>query len=383
MAPVNVALLPSAYAPAVGGVEVLTDRLAHHLLAHGHEVEVWTARSAGDALPPDEVLDGLRVRRFVFTLPPAQLRALAVAPLPAAKTLVRLRGAVREFRPEVLHVQGFSGNGAYAAALSCVTGVPLIVTLQGETVMDDHDIYERSVALRTALRAGLRRAAAVTACSRFVLEDARKRFGLDVAKAEVIFNGVDLEETPPSPVELPFDRYVLGLGRVVHKKGFDLLLEAFRLLAADLPEVGLVIAGDGVERDPLRRRAIEMGLAARTAFPGRLSRGEVAYVMEGAEVFVMPSRVEPFGMVVLESWRAGVPVVVSSHGGASEFVVDGVSGRVVDPQHPSALADAIASLLTTAPLRARFVDEGRKVLGRFSWHVLAEQYEQVYRRGST
>ncbi len=244
--------------------------------------------------------------------------------------------------------------------------------------MDDHDIYERSATLRTSLRLGLRRARVVTGCSAFVLEDARERFGLDMAKARVIFNGVDLDETSPVAVPLPFERYALGLGRVVQKKGFDLLLDAFAIISASYPDVGLVIAGDGAERDALMRQARALGLAERVAMPGRLSRNEVAAVMQRAEIFVMPSRVEPFGIVVLEGWRAGIPVLVTSRGGASEFVADGVSGLVVDPFSTKDFAAALGSLLSSAALRSCLVDGGREALARFEWSTLARSYEAVY-----
>lgn len=374
----NILLLPSAYAPAVGGVEVLTARLAHHLQSCGHEIEVWTGRSEGDDLPADEEIDGVRVRRFVFTLPRSDFRALLALPGAAASTLRHLRSAASEFGPDVLHVQCFSGNGTYATALSRLTGVPLVITLQGETVMDDQEIYERSMALRTSLRIGLRSAAAVTGCSAFTLKDACNRFGLDMRKAQVVFNGVDVNEITPVPVILPFKRYILGLGRVVRKKGFDLLLDAFSLVSAKHPNVGLVIAGEGAERESLRRRALDLGLPDRLHLPGALDRGEVSATISGAEVLVMPSRVEPFGIVTLEGWRAGVPVVVTPHGGPPEFVKHGVTGLIADPFDPAGLGSALDSLLASRKLRASLARSASEALSAFSWGKIAARYEVIY-----
>jgi glycogen synthase len=374
----RIALMPSAYAPAVGGVEVLTARLAHHLQLRGHAVEVWTSRSESDALPQREVIDGFTVRRFVFAMPRADLRTLALTPAAARRTLGAMRAAAAEFRPTHLHVQCFSGNGAYATALGHTTGVPLVVTLQGETLMDDHDIYGRSVTLRAALRWGLRRAAAVTGCSQFTLDDAIARFGLRPEKATVVFNGVDPEETAPQPVDLPFDRYVLALGRVVRNKGFDLLLAAFAQISSGHPGVGLVIGGAGPELEKLRNQARILGLADRVHFPGPLDRGQVATVMAGADVFVMPSRLEPFGIVVLEAWRAGVPVIVTSRGGAPEFVRHQVNGLVADPTDRLGLGEAIAGFLADGRTRRRLGAAGASSLQGFTWAELARRYEDVY-----
>lgn len=379
----RVSLVPSAYAPFVGGVEVLTANLAQQLQHRGYEVEVWTARSVDDELPAQETIGDIRVRRFVFTLPRANGRSLLAFAPRAANTLHELRAAAQDFMPDILHVQCFSGNGAYAAALGCVTGIPLLVTLQGETVMDDHDIYERSVTLRIALKLGLRRAAAVTGCSAFALGDAERRFGLDKRKARVIFNGVEKREVPPTPLDLPYEHYVLGLGRVVPKKGFDLLVDAFAKIAPHQPGVGLVIAGDGSERETLRQQAQELDLADRVHFTGGLSRGEVAAAMQKAGVLVMPSRVEPFGMVVLEAWSAGVPVVVTPHGGAPEFVDQGISGLIADPFNPVALAAAMGTLLQDGNLRRKLVEGGKASIGRFTWPHIAHEYEKIYKRIAT
>ena len=116
--------------------------------------------------------------------------------------------ALREFRPDLLHVQCFGPNGVYATLASVVGRLPLVVTLQGETFMDDHEIYTESLFLRNGLRLGLRRARAVTGCSQFTLEDATRRFGLDRDKARVVFNGIDLDEVAPSTEMPPFERFV-------------------------------------------------------------------------------------------------------------------------------------------------------------------------------
>jgi glycogen(starch) synthase len=370
----RVALFPSAYAPQVGGVEELTRRLALRLRAAGDVVEVWTIRHPA-SLPEEEVVGGVRVRRFELPLPALRLSALGF-PLAGGRALRRLERAARDFRPDVVHVQCFSANGVYAAALGGRLGVPLVVSLQGETAMDDSDVYVRSLAMRLGLRLGLRRAAAVTACSEFALDDAR-RFGL--REGIVIPNGVETGgDASPAPLELPFDRFVLGLGRLVPKKGFDLLLEAFAHIAPRRPGLGLVIGGDGSARPGLEARAHVLGLADRVRLPGSLGRPEVTWAMANADVFVLPSRVEPFGIVVLEALRARRPVVVSSRGGAGEVVRDGREGLVVDPLDRRALAAAIERLLDEGELRERLAAAGHARAGEFDWAGIAARYRGLY-----
>lgn len=375
----RVALLPSGYAPAVGGVEELTRRLADRLVANGDEVEVWTFRHPDD-LPTDEVIDGVRVRRFAFPLPSARPASLLRFPGRARAVLADLSRAADDFAPDVLHVQCFSANGVYATALAARRRIPLIVTLQGETVMDDHDIYERSTSLRLGLRWAMRRAEVVTACSGFVLDDAQERFGLPPGRGVVVPNGVELDgDATPRPLELPFDRFVLGLGRVVPKKGFDLLLAAFATIADDHPDVGLVIGGDGPSRSELRRQAMAMDLENRVHLPGPMDRAHVAWAMGNAEVFVLPSRVEPFGIVVLEALRAARPVIVSSQGGATDIVRHGREGLVVDPSDIPALASAIDQLLTGTERAQEMGRAGRQRVAEYGWDRVVNRYRDVYR----
>ena len=303
------------------------------------------------------------------------------------QTLLSLRSAVAAFQPDVLHVQCFGPNGTYAAALSRVTGIPLVVTLQGETVMDDADIFETSRVLRASLRFGLRTAAAVTACSAFTLADAEDRFGLAPGRGQVIPNGVDLagtehrgaaptqEATAPAVSDRP---YIFALGRVVEKKGFDLLLAAYAAIDAVHRTTDLVIAGTGASLEALRQDAISIGVAPHVHFVGKLNREAVAAAMAGAELFVMPSRLEPFGIVVLEAWRAGVAVVATTHGGPPEFVHDGHDGVLVDPFDTGSFAVVLQKLLSDADHRRTLAEAGRLSAEAFAWPSIAHRYQQVY-----
>ncbi len=376
----RVALLPSAYLPALGGVEELTRHLALTLRAGGDEVEVWTGTPDDRDPPSRQVLDGITVRRFPLPLPAARPGPLVRSGPGALRTMAALGRAVDEFRPDVLHVQCFGPNGVYATALAAWRRVALVVTLQGETVMDDADIFERSTVLRTGLRMALRRATAVTGCSAFTLADAEARFGLAHGAGSVVFNGVDLTAAGATVwAGAPDAPYVLAVGRVVEKKGFDLLLAAYAGLSPAERQADLVVAGDGAERARLVALAGRLGVADRVHFPGRLDRDQVAAAMAGAELFVMPSRLEPFGIVVLEAWRAGAPVVATAAGGPPEFVTDGVDGVLVDPSDTGVFSRVLADLLGSPARRRALAEAGRARVADFAWPVIADRYRACYR----
>ncbi|MGO8871941.1 MAG: glycosyltransferase family 4 protein [Acidimicrobiales bacterium] len=383
----RIALIPSSYPPSLGGVEELTRHLALSLCAAGDQVEVWTGQP-DDATPETvEFRDGLVVRRLPMPLPATNWSAIRRTATTGVRSLFSLRSAVSAFRPDVLHVQCFGPNGAYAEPLSRMTGLPLVISLQGETLMDDADIFDTSRVLRRSLRTALRRAAAVTACSAFTLADAESRFGLEPGLGTVIPNGVELADVPgttgpagePRWSGAPDRPYVFAVGRVVEKKGFDLLLAAFAAMAPGERAVDLVIAGTGTALDSLRRDAEALGLGDRVHFVGKLTRQDVSVAMAGADLFVMPSRLEPFGIVVLEAWRAGVAVVATDRGGPPEFVRDGIDGVLVDPSDTTSFSTVLADLLADHDRRGSIARAGRSRVGAFAWPVIAGRYQDVYR----
>lgn len=374
----RVALVTSSFHPHTGGVETHVRHVARELARAGTAVEVWTVER-GEHLGTRTV-DGITVRYLPTPLPARAGSALLrfAGALPAA--LLRWREAYRSFRPDVLHVHCFAPNGVYALALHRLTGTPLVITSHGETFMDDHGVYERSALLRKALRAAIARADVVTAPTQFVLEDLRDRFGL--TSGDVVPNGIELEAPSGGAIDLPSARPLLAaVGRVERMKGFDLLLDA--LQTPGLEQVHVAIGGAGSQVVALRDQARSAGIMDRVHFLGALTPGQVAMVMAAADAVVVPSRHEAFGIVALEAWRAGTPLVGSLRGGMPEFVTDGVDGLLVDPTDTRMLASAVTSLLAHPARGDELARAGRAHVARYSWPAVADAYLERYGDGES
>jgi glycogen synthase len=372
----RVALIASSFHPYTGGVEEHVRHVSRGLAAQGHVVEVWTV-DRGEHLGTG-VVDGVTVRYLPAPLPARTVGALARAAAVMPGAWLAWRRAHRQLRPDVLHVQCFGPNGVYATALNRRTRVPLVVTSHGETFADDHDVFGRSALSRAALRRALSAAAAVTGCSTLVLDELRSRFGL--VGGRVVPNGIDGDEVavPELPDEWPSGdgrRVVVSYGRVEERKGFDLLLRAVARLDS---HVHVVVGGDGAALADLRELAVTLGIAERTHFPGRLSRPQVAGVVAAADVLVVPSRVEAFGIVALEAWRGGAPLVMTSLGGAADFVTDGSNGLLVDPTDIEALAGGISRVLDEPGLAARMTAAGHATVGHYGWDRVVADYTAIY-----
>ena len=177
-------------------------------------------------------------------------------------------------------------------------------------------------------------------------------------------------------------RLVFALGRLVERKGFGDLLDAF----AGLPEswedrpLHLVVAGDGPERAALARQAEELGIEARVHLPGWIR--EPAPLYRFAIVFVCPSRHEPLGNVVLEAWAEGAPVVATRTQGPVELIDPGETGLLVDVASPDDLRAGVLEMLRAGPAeRNRVVENARVVVrARHSLEAIVSQYLSLYAR---
>ncbi len=378
--PSRVAVLASSYAPHKGGVEELVRQLSISQREAGISTTVYTMRWP-KSLPAAEVIDGTLVERYVFRTPgPSPLRLVAASAL-NPRTLAQFIRSLRRARAELIHVQCVSPSAWFALQASRILRIPLVVTLQGELTMDATGLYQRSATARHVLRGVLRHADHVTACSQATLREAEAWFGQSLGdRGTVIHNGVRVSDFSGASPSASAEPYIFAIGRHVPQKGFDVLLDAFARLVAD-PSFHhrLVIAGDGPERSALERRARDLGLDERVTFVGPTDRPRTASLFRGADVFVMPSRHEPFGIVNLEAMAAGVAVVATDVGGVSEFVRDGVSGLLVAPDDPGALARTMRTALCDAGLRSRLVQHEAEVAAGHDWSVVAAQYRSVYR----
>ncbi|WP_173921758.1 glycosyltransferase family 4 protein [Agromyces sp. Marseille-P2726] len=369
--------MSSSYTPYVGGVEEHVRQVARELRSDGVGVEVWTV-DRGESLGAREV-EGVMVRYLPTPLPAASPGAVLRFLLRFPSAWRHWTAARQQFQPDVVHVHCFGPNGAYALAVSRRFKLPLIITSHGETIADDHALFERSALLRSALRRSLRSATHVTAPSRFVLDDLRANHALN--GGTVVRNGVVLDAPESAAKPARSGRYLLGVGRLGRMKGFDLLIDAFA--RADLDrDIRLVIVGDGPERSRLEEQSDHLGLGSRVEFTGRLDTAAVAGVMSNALAVVVPSRTEAFGIVALEAWRSGAPLVMTNRGGAPEFVHDGVDGILVDPVDTVALGEAVTRVSVDQRLRSQLVAAGRERVGEFTWARVAEAYEELYAAAS-
>jgi glycosyltransferase involved in cell wall biosynthesis len=206
-------------------------------------------------------------------------------------------------------------------------------------------------------------------------------------KVDIVYNGVNYRNydgwIDPASVRSmysigPIDPMVLFVGRMVYQKGPDLLIEAIPHILRFYPNAKFVFAGDGQMRWGLEDKVRHMGLSHATRFLGSLNGWRLTDLYKASDVVCVPSRNEPFGIVILEAWSAGKPVVASSNGGPSEIIWHDVNGLKIYP-HPDSIAWGLGTLFTDFE-HARWMGRNGRVAveSAFSWDVVADQALEVY-----
>lgn len=186
-------------------------------------------------------------------------------------------------------------------------------------------------------------------------------------------------QSAPAPADLPGDPALLFAGGNFHRKGLDTLVRSLPPLRSSCPGVHLHVAGEDPARRRIERIARDAGVADAVTFHGRVPRERIAALMAAADAFVMPSRTEALGLVYLEAFHAGLPVIAGNVGGVTEIVRDAISGLTVPPEDPRTLAGAIERLHRDPDLRTRLVEGGHAVLAERTPARLADETLAAYR----
>jgi len=380
----RICLYTSAAAPSMGGQEMVVDALATQFTLVGHEVVVLAPRPSGHLFLRDEALPYRMVRHPRYF---------------SKRRMVEFYGwwldrLCRRRRCDVVHCHGIYPPG-YLASLCCTRlGIPFVVTSHGEDVYAGQPRLDEPLILRRHVQA-LAAASSLVAVSRFTHEGLRRLCPTARHIADIP-NGVNVDKyvTPvrrPStlPSEIREKRYFLFIGRLVRQKGVDVAIKALAKLRPQ-EDTSLVIAGDGPERPNLQRLAQSLELGDKVHFLGRTEGDAKTYLLQNSRSLVVPSRDwEAFGLVVLESYAAGRPVIASRLPGMADLIETGVTGWLVTPGSVEELAYVFNSVRDEAREGDNLGGLGVRAAEfakNYTWATVAdahlELYAQVVRLGT-
>jgi histidinol-phosphate phosphatase family protein len=380
-----------------GGQNVYVGQVARHLARQGHRVDVLTRRDSPDQPPVTEWLDGVRIVHVPAG--PAEIRRKEeLLPFMGGFTTYALRRA-RRVGYDLVHAHFFM-SALVAAEMKRVLGLPLVVTFHAlgrvrRLYQGGADTFpEERLAIEDRVAAEADRLIAECPQDR---RDLLRLYHADPERIRIIPCGFDPEEFGPgdkararAALGLAAEEFVvLQLGRMVPRKGVDNVIRGVARLRRDhgLSARLLIVGGESREPDPvatpeigrLRDLAQGEGIADRVTFTGSRGRSELRTYYAAADVFVTTPWYEPFGITPVESMACGTPVIGSAVGGIKTTVRDGVTGYLVPPNDPAALADRLAHLFETPALLREFRRQSiRRARTLYTWQRISTAIEALY-----
>lgn len=365
-----------------GGMNVVVRHQAEALAALGHTVDILTRRSSADVPPVVDLAPGVTLR-FLDAGP-----AEPVAKGDHEAFVDEFRARMSALGPwDVIHSHHWF-SGMAALPLARLTATPHVQSFHSIAAPETSPLSwgERpESAGRLAGEAWLaQRSDAVIAISEAEADTVLERLGGSGERLAIVPPGVDGTLFQPGEAAPTTTRgYALVAARLQPLKGLDLAIEAIAAIPASLrPE--LVIAGDASSDfdgyvDELRQLATTLGIADGVRFVGPQARANLAALLSGARVVLVPSHSETYGLVALEGAASGVPVVAASAGGLREAVIDRETGLVMQSRDPLLWAAAISRILSDAAFADRLSQGGREHAENLSWTRSAAGLTAVYR----
>lgn len=375
-------ILNHEFPPIGGGGGIASSNIARHLVELGHDVVVLTT-GWGNTMP-EEVIDGVRV----FRIPGArrsQLDSKVMATMFRYFTTGyrKASGIVRQWHPDILHSFFTVPAGWVAVRLSKKFRIPTVISLRGSDVPGHNpdEFRLRMNLLKPFVSQLWRKADSVIAVSQALRDLAYQT--MPDGFIDVIYNGINLElfYPPHRPRSHEGSLRILTVSRLVQLKGIQFLIQALSRFSTSCEiDFQWRVVGDGNYRSHLESKARTLGLTQST-FLRFQSQESLIKHYHWAELFVLPSLAESFGIAFAEAMACGLPVIGTRVGGIPEFVRHGIDGLLVRPGNSDAIFDALISLVKKREQFDTIGKEARQHIEKeFNWRTAALSYITHYNR---
>lgn len=376
----------SLHSIAVGGIAPHLTELAAGLERRAHEVHVFVRTGAGQ--PAYERIDGVHIHRVSFELSDDFVQEIH-----------NMCDAMVHFMLETERFMNTTFDICHAhdwLAAPALTNIkrnhnrPCVFTVHStEFGRCGNNVYGgQSARIRAIEAEAIDMADKVIGVSGVLCDEIKAHYSFHWEKLRCVYNGInclryDGKLWDPAEVRAqygvgPMDPMALFVGRMATQKGPDILVESIPGVLATRPDAKFVIVGDGYMKDGLVARVHELGVAGSVCFPGKMSGQPLVDLFKATDVVAIPSRNEPFGIVVLEAWASKKPVIVSKSGGPREFVWHDNDGYLVDT-NPEGMSWGICKAFNNFPHLRYMGERGRvKAAFQFSWDNIASNTNDVY-----
>jgi glycosyltransferase involved in cell wall biosynthesis len=372
----------------VGGGGVVVRNLSTRLIERGHQVRVLSGDFEAQSVTGDvryQTDGGLSVD-YVPYLPPETNQLYSIYKPPALSYFHRLIQVLDSFEPDLIHLHGFGHVMVDTAAISAVIkSIPYVVTIhgipreperKGGILSSAFSIYSNTFG-----KFLLRHADRVIAVSEAIQEEVQDI--CDSTQPVVIPNGI--ERGYGSDVELgtfrkqfdidPEESLLLCVGALEERKGFQHAIQALPEILNNHPKTQLIIVGRGSYREELERLIKQLDLENSVQLAGYVDEQTKKNALADADIVLIPSEEEPFGLTALESMSLGNAVIASATGGLKDVI--GMAGILVEPASKTKIATPASLLLDKPSFRDALEQESQNQVQNFTWNSVLNQYEEV------
>lgn len=375
----------SLHSIAVGGIAIHVTELACALERKGHEIHVFTRLGRHDH-PTYERIHGVHYHRCPYSSSHNFIEEVNNMCRSFVHFFFETEDLIGPF--DIIHAHDWLASNAVVWIKEARAHKTILTIHSTEYGRCGNNFGNgSSAAVRDHERHGTYCADKVITVSQALKNEIMWMYNTPDWKASVIYNGVNCLNyngwIDPTAVKRkydigPLDPMVLFVGRMVYQKGPDLLVESIPSILHFHNNAKFVFVGDGEMRWDVENRARQIGCGHAVRFLGQTNGWKLVDLFKAADVICVPSRNEPFGIVILEAWSAGKPVVVTVNGGPSEFVWHDVTGLKINPQ-PESVAWGIGTCFADFD-HARWMGANGRVAveNTFSWDAIADHVLDVY-----
>lgn len=386
MTHMNILFVTPFFPPQTGGVATYIEDIRRSLIGRGHHVVVLRSGDSDNITVCPHNKAGLV---YQFYMRPAWFPATPIKGLAATlcfffPTLWRLSRFLTDHEIQLVCLEYPLPNVFYFQLLRLWKRFKLLVGIHGDDVLSLHLLRGSE---QRIVRRCIRGNDWLLAHSSSLLSQAEKIVGRLTPNRSCLPIGVDTEglhataRDRHSHQALPMSPYVLTVAKLHERKGVDILLQAIHKIKSKVNGCRFVIAGDGPEEARLRQMSVDLKIDGIVMFLGEVLGEDIPKLVSQCEFFLLPSRSEPFGIVLLEAMTFGKAIVATNVGGIPEFVTTGQNGILVPSCDSDALASEIEHMLADKELRFRLGVNGlRLVEQQYDYKNLVVRYEQLFEK---